>query len=106
MTCYNCGELGYFVGICPRLKICFICGIPGHHMVVCPKWKGNHPTASYMGIARKGIGFCHLDVPDQESTQWLNTTNCGVVKIKTRQILLTKLEAELSDNFCKEWPWP
>jgi hypothetical protein len=83
LTCYNCGESGHFVGNYIRPKICFIYGIPGHHRNVCSVWKQEHPIAAYVGSASLGIGFYHLEVPDVESTQWLNLTNCGVVKVKS-----------------------
>jgi hypothetical protein len=28
----DCGESGYFVGICSKLKICFICVVYGYYM--------------------------------------------------------------------------
>ena len=40
-----------------------------------------------------------------ESTQWLNLTNCGVVRVKNGQITLADLEVELSDIYSKDWPW-
>ncbi|CAD6250832.1 unnamed protein product [Miscanthus lutarioriparius] len=105
LTYYNCGEPGHFVGNCTRPKICFICAVPGHHMNVCPMWKSDHPVAAYVGSASLGLGFYHLEVPSVESTQWLNLTNCGVVKVKTGQISLAELEQELSEIYCKERPW-
>jgi hypothetical protein len=44
-------------------------------------------------------------VPDDESNQWLNLTNCGVVRIKTSTITLAELESELSKIYSKDWPW-
>jgi hypothetical protein len=46
-----------------------------------------------------------LEVSDVESTQWLNLTNCGVVRVKAGEISLAELELELSEIYCKEWPW-
>jgi len=68
-------------------------------------WKSDHPVAAYVGSASLGLGFYHPEVPSVESTQWLNLTNCGVVKVKTGQISLAELEQELSEIYCKEWPW-
>lgn len=93
------------MGNCARPKICFICGIAGHHMNACPAWKRDHPIAAYVGSASQGLGFYHLEVPDNESTQWLNLTHCGVVRVKTGLISLAKLETELSEIYSKDWPW-
>lgn len=71
----------------------------------CLAWKRDHPVAAYVGSAGQGLGFYHLEVPDMESTQWLNLTNCGIVKLKSGDISLAELEIELSDIYCKEWPW-
>jgi hypothetical protein len=35
----------------------------------------------------------------------VNLTNRGVVKVKGGGVTLSELEKELSDIFCKEWPW-
>ena len=40
-----------------------------------------------------------------ESTQWLNLTNCGVVRVKSRSVKLAELEGKLSEIYCKDWPW-
>jgi hypothetical protein len=74
-------------------------------MNICPVWKSDHPIAAYVGSASQGLGFYHVEIPLVESTQWLNLTNCGVVKVKTRQISLAELEGELSEIYYKEWPW-
>lgn len=71
----------------------------------CPQWKSAHPTAAYVGSASQGLGFYHVEVPSVESTQWLNLTNCGVVKILSGTISLSELEGELSEIYCREWPW-
>jgi hypothetical protein len=105
LTCYNCGEPGHFVGICSRLKICFMCAVPGHYMTTCPKWKKPLPVASYYSSASSGLGFYHIDLPEFETTRWLNISNCGVVVIKKGNISMSELEKELSNIFCKGWPW-
>jgi hypothetical protein len=63
LICHNCGEPGHFVGIYTKPKICFICAIPGHYMSDCPFWKSEQLIASYMGSARKGLGFFHIELP-------------------------------------------
>ena len=93
------------MGNCSKPKNCFICGIAGHHMSACPAWKRDHPIAAYVGSASLGLGFYHLEIPDIESTQWLNLTNCGVVQIKSGSITLAELEGELFEIFSKDWPW-
>jgi hypothetical protein len=103
LTCYNCEEPGHFVGICDKPKICFICAIPGHYMIECPSWKKNQSMAAYFRIAGKGLGFYHVELPEFETTRWLDISNCGIVVIKKGAISLTKLEGELSGIFCKEW---
>jgi hypothetical protein len=71
-------------------------------MNVCPKWKSDHPVAAFVGSASLGLEFYHLEVPSVESTQWLNLTNCGVVRVKTGQISLAELELELSKIYSKD----
>jgi hypothetical protein len=105
LICYNCGEPGYFVGICRKPKICFICAIPGHYMTECPQWKKSQPIAAYMGSAESELGFYHIDTPEGETTNWLNISNCGVLLVKKGNISMAELEKELSKIFCKEWPW-
>lgn len=74
-------------------------------MDVYPMWESDHPVAAFVGSSSLGLGFYHLEVPSVESTQWLNLTNCGVVRVKTGQITLAELELELSEIYSKEWPW-
>jgi hypothetical protein len=105
LTCYNCGEPGHFIGICSRLKVCFICAVPGHYMTNCPLCKNKQPTASYLGSVGSGLGFYHVELPDAETTAWLNISNCGVVVVKSGNITIAELERELSEIFCKKWPW-
>jgi hypothetical protein len=105
MTCYNCGEPGHFVCICSKLKIYFMCAILGHYMTDCLKWNKTQPVASFFGSVGRGLGFYHIDLPELETTRWLNINNCGVVVIKKGEISMFELEKELSEIFCKEWPW-
>jgi hypothetical protein len=105
MACYNCGEPGHFMGICTKSKICFICTVPRHYMSDCPCWKLEKSTATFLGSAGSGLGFYHIDLPKIEMTRWLNINNCGVVVIKKGTISMSELEKEMSDIFCKEWPW-
>jgi hypothetical protein len=71
----------------------------------CPAWKLEHPSAAYFGSSSLGLGFYHLETPSEEGTKWLNLTNCGVVKVKTGVVTLSELKKELSEIYCKEWPW-
>jgi hypothetical protein len=105
LTWYNCGEPSHFVGICTKPKVCFICVIPGHYMSDCPAWKKEHPAASYIGSAAKGLRFYHIELPEVETTRWLNIDNCGVVVIRKGAISMFELEQELFEIFCKSWPW-
>ncbi|KAG2542722.1 hypothetical protein PVAP13_9NG657433 [Panicum virgatum] len=105
LICFNCGEPGHFVGICGKPKVCFICAVPGHHMDVCPRWNQFYPTAVVYGSASQGLGFYHVEVADKGPSQWLNLTNCGVVRVLSGQISLVKLEKELADIYYKDWPW-
>jgi hypothetical protein len=71
-------------------------------MNVCPSWKTEHPIIAYVGSSSHGLGFYHVEIPPVDSTQWLNLTNCGVVRVKIGQISLAELEVELSEIYCKE----
>lgn len=93
------------MGNCQRPKICFICGIAGHHMNACSTWKSDHPVATYVGSANQGLGFYHVEILDVQSTQWLNLTNCGLVRVISGDISLLDLEGELSEIYEKNWPW-
>jgi hypothetical protein len=74
-------------------------------MNMCPTWKSDHLIATYVGSSSLGLGFYHVEIPSVESTQWLNLTNCGVVRVISGQISLAELEGKLSEIYCKEWPW-
>jgi len=74
-------------------------------MNVCPVWKQEHPIAAYVGSSSLGLGFYHLEVPTVESTQWLNLTNCGVVKVKSGSVTMAELEGEISEIYCRDWRW-
>ncbi|PAN34492.1 hypothetical protein PAHAL_6G159300 [Panicum hallii] len=100
-----CREPGHFFGICGKPKVCFICAVPGHHMDVCPRWNQPLPAASYYGSASLGLGFYHLKVDEKSPSQWLNLSNCGVVRVLTGQITLVELEKELADIYCRDWPF-
>ena len=93
------------MGNCTRPKICFICGVAGHHMNVCSAWKSDHPVVTFVGSANQGPGFYHVGTPNVQSTQWLNLTNCGVVRIKTGEITIAEHEVELPEIYDKNWPW-
>lgn len=74
-------------------------------MNVCLVWKQEHLIVAYVGSVSLGLGFYHLEVRDVEFTQWLNLTNCGMVKVKYGYVTMAKLESELSKIYCREWPW-
>jgi hypothetical protein len=58
-----------------------------------------------MGSAGRGLSLYHVDLPELETTRWLNISNIAIVAIKKGDILLSELERELSEIFCKDWPW-
>jgi hypothetical protein len=74
-------------------------------MTDCPSWKKPQPTVAYMGSARSGLGFYHIDLPKCETMSWLNISKCGVVEIRKGAISMQELEKELSEIFCREWSW-
>jgi hypothetical protein len=99
MTCYNCGETRQFIGICTKPKISFICAIPGHYMSDCPFWKKTPPVATYIGSANEGLGFYHIDLPEAETTRWLNLTNCGIVNHLLQRLALANQGVDSSEVF-------
>ncbi|KAK1646516.1 hypothetical protein QYE76_064321 [Lolium multiflorum] len=105
VTCYNCGELGHYVGLCTRVKRCFICSKTGHHMDNCLMWYSLLPTAQYWGSANPGLGFFHVDVEGPEAVQWLNMDNVGIVVIKEGEISAEELEKSFNDMWKVNWFW-
>jgi hypothetical protein len=77
VVCYNCGELGHYVGNCIKEKVCFMCGIPGHHMNNCGLWGKPIPMADYVGSANSGLDFFHVNVVESNALQWLNLKIVG-----------------------------
>jgi hypothetical protein len=105
VTCYNCGELGHYVGLCTRVKRCFICSKTGHHMDNCLMWYSLLPTAQYWGSANPGLGFFHVEVEGPEAVQWLNMDNVGVVVVKDGEISAEELEKNFNDMWKVNWFW-
>ncbi|KAK1609994.1 hypothetical protein QYE76_033671 [Lolium multiflorum] len=105
VTCYNCAELGHYVGLCTRIKRCFICSKTGHHMDNCLMWYSLLPTAQYWGSANPGLGFFHVEVEGPEAVQWLNMDNVGVVVIKEGEISAGELEKCFIDMWKANWFW-
>ncbi|KAM0876127.1 hypothetical protein ACQ4PT_036376 [Festuca glaucescens] len=105
VTCYNCGELGHYVGLCTRIKRCFICSKTGHHMDNCLMWYSILPTAQYWGSANPGLGFFHVEVEGPEAVQWLNMDNVGVVVVKEGEISAKELEKCFNDMWKVNWFW-
>ena len=69
------------------------------------RWNQLYPDAIYYGSASLGLDFYHVEVAKKSPSQWLNLTNCGVVRVLTGEITLVELEKELADIHCREWPW-
>ena len=105
VICFNCGEPGHFVGLCPRSKCCFICGKPGHHMDSCPDWYSPMPMAQYWGSANVGLGFFHIEVEDAEAPKWLNIDNVGIVNIEDGVITEKELEQAFTEMWKTNWFW-
>ncbi|KAK1681980.1 hypothetical protein QYE76_042828 [Lolium multiflorum] len=105
VTCYNCGELGHYMGLCTRIKRCFICSKTGHYMDNCLMWYSLLPTAQYWGSANPGLGFFHVEVEGPEAVQWLNMDNVGVVVIKEGEISADELEKCFIDMWKANWFW-
>jgi hypothetical protein len=105
VTCYNCGELGHYVGLCTRIKRCFICSKTGHHMDTCLMWYSLLPTAQYLGSANPGLGFFHVEVEGPEVVQWLNMDNVGVVVVKEGEISAEELEKCFNEMWKVNWFW-
>jgi hypothetical protein len=61
-------------------------------MSECKFWKNPQPAATYLGSAGAGLGFYHIELPEVETTRWLNLNNCGVVKVTRGEISLVELE--------------
>jgi hypothetical protein len=61
----------------------------------CPHWMKPQPVATYIGSARSGLSFYHIELAQTKTTRWLNIQNCGIVVIKKGAITLLELECEL-----------
>jgi hypothetical protein len=55
--------------------------------------------------AGSGLGFYHLELPEMETTRWLNISNCGVIEVRKGSISMSELEKDLSDIFCIDCLW-
>ena len=107
LICSNCGIPGHFVGNCVKPKVCFICNVLGHPVYSCPEWVKEHPAASYFGSGNSGMGFYHLDVPEDDEKHWLNFSNVVLISIRKGSLSVSDIEKDFNSIFCKtrKWPW-
>jgi hypothetical protein len=61
--------------------------------------------AQFVGSANSGLGFFHVNVDAQDSVQWLNLKNVGIILVTHSQIIVKDLERNMSETWDVNWPW-
>ena len=106
VICYNCGEPGHHLDKCVKPKSCFICKMVTHKVENCPVRRKTHSSARYVGSAAPGLGFYHIDPPDENAQYHGSLKNVGIVLVEAGEVTKQELATEFADIYKTNWPWP
>ena len=106
VICYNYGEPGHHLDKCVKPKSCFICKMVTHKVENCPVRRKTHSSARYVGSAAPGLGFYHIDPPDENAQYHGSLKNVGIVLVEAGEVTKQELATEFADIYKTNWPWP
>ncbi|KAK1653959.1 hypothetical protein QYE76_071764 [Lolium multiflorum] len=97
----GCGEPGHFKQSCDKKGFCFICKATNHPVEECRVIKRPPQIAKYIGSAATGLGFFHIEIPDDVVVNPVATTkNYGLVLTEKGNITKSKLVKEFAGRAC------
>jgi hypothetical protein len=103
--CSCCGKPGHTKTTCGKPQSCFICKASNHVVEGCPVLKRPHQIARYIGSSATGLGFYHIEMPENTTNPVSTIKNCGVVTVEEGVITKEELALEFGNIYKTNWPW-